>query len=85
MTQKSEGDGKDEGKVEADNKGNNDGYGGEEINAGEVVVVEAEGKQDAFLVGVLRMGTAEIKEVGKGVVMDGGHYLGDGLWGLKVE
>jgi malignant T-cell-amplified sequence len=33
----------------------------------------------------LRMGTEEIKEKGKGVVMDTGHYLGDGLWRCGLE
>lgn len=55
------------------------------LKEGEVVVVEAEGKQEACLVGVLRMGTEEIKERKKGVVLDSGHYLGDGLWRVGIE
>lgn len=55
------------------------------LQEGDVVVIEAEGKEEACLVGQLRMGTEEIKEKKKGVVMDSGHYLGDGLWKLTIE
>lgn len=55
------------------------------LQQGDVVVIEAEGKEEACLVGQLRMGTEEIKEKKKGVVMDSGHYLGDGLWKLTIE
>lgn len=55
------------------------------LTEGQVVVVEAEGKEEACLVGVLRMGTEEIREKRKGVVMDSGHFLGDGLWRLGIE
>lgn len=55
------------------------------LQEGDVVVIEAEGKEEACLVGQLRMGTEEIKEKKKGVVMDSGHYLGDGLWRLTIE
>ncbi|KAI9869646.1 MAG: translation machinery-associated protein 20, partial [Pleopsidium flavum] len=51
-----------------------------ELEEGRVVVVEAEGKENAVLVGRLRMGTREVRERGKGVVVDEGHFLGDGLW-----
>ncbi|KAL8746174.1 MAG: hypothetical protein Q9190_001785 [Brigantiaea leucoxantha] len=60
-------------------------YEGEELEEGSVVVVEAEGKEEACLVGQLRMGTREIKEKRKGVVMDQGHFLGDGLWKVGLE
>lgn len=55
------------------------------LQEGDVVVIEAEGKEETCLVGQLRMGTEEIKEKKKGVVMDSGHYLGDGLWKLTIE
>ncbi|MCJ1227164.1 translation machinery-associated protein 20 [Toensbergia leucococca] len=55
------------------------------LEEGEVVVIEAEGKEEACLVGQLRMGTEEIREKKKGVVMDGGHFLGDGLWNLSID
>ncbi|TKA62636.1 hypothetical protein B0A49_06483 [Cryomyces minteri] len=60
-------------------------YGNKELEAGEVAVVEAEGKEHACLVGVLKMGTREMKEKKKGVGMDAGHYLGDGLWKMNLD
>jgi PUA domain protein len=60
-------------------------WGTEDYEAGKVVVVVAEGKEHACLVGMLRMGTGEMKEKKKGVVMDEGHYVGDGLWKLSLD
>ena len=57
----------------------------EGLKQGDVAVIEAEGKEEACLVGQLRMGTEEIKEKKKGVVMDSGHYLGDGLWNITID
>ena len=54
--------------------------GEREFEVDEVVAVKAEGKEEICLVGPLKMGTAEMKKTKKGVVMDEGHYLGDGLW-----
>lgn len=59
--------------------------GGEEIEAGEVVVVEAEGKTNACMIGALKMGTKEMKEKKKGVGIENGHYVGDGLWSLSLN
>jgi predicted RNA-binding protein (TIGR00451 family) len=56
-----------------------------QLKEGDVVVVEAEGKEEACLVGELKMGTEEMKEKKKGVVIDSGHYLGDGLWMLTID
>ncbi|ROT41761.1 PUA domain-containing protein [Sodiomyces alkalinus F11] len=56
-----------------------------ELKKGEPVVVMAEGKVEACAVGVLVEGTAEIKEKGKGPVMEECHYLGDGLWMLSTD
>jgi PUA domain protein len=55
------------------------------IEKGEPVVVRAEGKEEACLVGMLSMGTKEVKAVGKGPVVEEGHSLGDGLWRLVVD
>ncbi|KAL1977010.1 hypothetical protein VTN31DRAFT_3292 [Thermomyces dupontii] len=55
------------------------------LQAGQVVAVGAEGKEEVCLVGPLKMGTEEIKQKKKGVVMDDGHYLGDGLWKLNLD
>jgi PUA domain protein len=65
--------------------GEDEKYGKEELEAGAVVVIEAEGKENACMVGVLKMGTKEMKEKKKGVAMDEGHYLGDGLWRLSLD
>ena len=56
-----------------------------QLKEGDVAVIEAEGKEEACMVGQLRMGTEEIKDVKKGVVMDTGHYLGDGLWNMTID
>jgi len=56
-----------------------------DLPAGTVVVVEAEGKDTACSIGVLKMGTAEMKEKKKGVGIENGHYLGDGLWKMRVD
>jgi PUA domain protein len=59
-------------------------YGGRELEPGEPVVVCAEGKVEACAVGLLSMGTKEVKEKGKGPVVEDAHYLGDGLWKLAL-
>lgn len=55
------------------------------LEAGQVVAIKAEGKEEACLVGMLKVGTEEMKSKGKGVVMDEGHYLGDGLWKMQLD
>lgn len=60
-------------------------YGSKDLEPGTVVVVESEGKDAACMVGVLKMGTKEMKSAKKGVACEAGHYLGDGLWGLKLD
>ncbi|KAI4867437.1 hypothetical protein F4820DRAFT_413619 [Hypoxylon rubiginosum] len=56
-----------------------------ELEKGEPVVVRAEGKIEACAVGFLVMGTKEVKEKGKGPVIEEAHYLGDGLWKLTTD
>ncbi|KAL7628041.1 hypothetical protein AAE478_002237 [Parahypoxylon ruwenzoriense] len=56
-----------------------------ELDKGEPVIVRAEGKTEACAVGFLVMGTKEIKEKGKGPVIEDAHYLGDGLWRLNTD
>jgi len=60
-------------------------YGGKELEKGEPVVICAEGKEEACAVGLLSMGTKEVKEKGKGPVVEDGHFLGDGLWKLNTD
>lgn len=57
----------------------------EQLKEGGVAVIIAEGKEEACLVGQLKMGTEEMKEKKKGVAMDTGHYLGDGLWKMNID
>ena len=47
--------------------------------------IEAEGKEHPCLIGVLKMGTKEMKEKKKGVGIENGHYVGDGLWKLDLS
>lgn len=60
-------------------------YGTEALEPGTVVVIEAEGKENACMVGPLKISTTEMMTAKKGVAMDGGHYLGDGLWNLHLD
>jgi PUA domain protein len=57
----------------------------EQIKEGEVVAITAEGKDEACLVGVLKMGTEDMKEKKKGVAIDAGHFIGDGLWKIHID
>jgi PUA domain protein len=62
-----------------------DRYGSEDLEEGEVVVIEAEGKEFACMVGTLLMDTGKMKKDKKGYAMDDGHYLGDHLWSLPLD
>ncbi|KAJ8096736.1 PUA-like domain-containing protein [Lipomyces tetrasporus] len=57
----------------------------ENFPAGTVVAIFAEGKETALAVGKLTMDTDEIKKVNKGMGIEVGTYLGDGLWSLELE
>ena len=56
-----------------------------ELEAGQIVGITAEGKEEICMIGELKMGTEEMKKKGKGVVIDSGHYLGDGMWKLTFD
>ena len=58
---------------------------GEDVEKGEVVVIRAEGKSEACMVGMLDVGTKEMKASKKGVAISQGHYLGDGLWRMQMD
>jgi PUA domain protein len=73
------------GETANDAQGDGGWYGGRELEKGEPVVICAEGKVEACAVGLLSMGTKEVKEKGKGPVVEEGHYLGDGLWRLNTD
>lgn len=62
-----------------------DRYGSKDLDESDVVVIEAEGKEHACMVGTLLMGTEKMKKDKKGYAMDDGHYLGDHLWSLPLD
>lgn len=62
-----------------------EGHWSRELQKGEPVVVMAEGKEEACAVGLLVAGTKEVKDKGKGPVIEEAHFLGDALWRLNVD
>lgn len=62
-----------------------DGRWSRELVKGEPVVVIAEDKEEACAVGTLVVGTKEVKEKGKGPVIEDAHFLGDGLWNMSTD
>ena len=62
-----------------------DGHWTRELEKGDPVVIMAEGKEEACAIGLLVAGTKEVKEKGKGPVVEEAHYLGDGLWNLSLD
>jgi PUA domain protein len=60
-------------------------YGKEDLEPGAIVVIEAEGKENACLIGPLKMSTKDMKSKKKGVAVEDGHYLGDGLWKMNLD
>ncbi len=86
VVKKEVGEGEDEDEVKVPNEGpDEEGHWSRELEKGEPVVVMAEGKEEAAAVGLLVMGTKDVREKGKGPVMEDAHFLGDGLWRLAVE
>jgi len=75
----------EEGEEIPDEGADDEGRWSRELEKGEPVVVMAEGKQEACAVGVLVMGTKEVKDKGKGPVIEDAHFLGDGLWKLILD
>lgn len=49
-----------------------------------IVVINAEGKENALAVGQLIMSTDDIKTKNKGICIESCCYLGDGLWNFNV-
>ncbi|KAI8643404.1 malignant T cell-amplified sequence 1-like protein [Parasitella parasitica] len=52
----------------------------DDLPAGAVAAIMAEGKENALAIGLLKMSTEEIKSVNKGIGVDNIHYLTDPLW-----
>lgn len=81
-----EGGGGDGGEGEGEGEGvDEDGHWSRELEKGEPVVIMAEGKEEACAVGLLVAGTKDVKEKGKGPVVEEAHFLGDGLWRLTTD
>ncbi|ROW05387.1 hypothetical protein VSDG_00645 [Cytospora chrysosperma] len=70
---------------EGDEGVDEEGHWSRELEKEEPVVIMAEGKEHACAVGLLVAGTKEVKEKGKGPVVEDAHFLGDGLWKLNVD
>lgn len=51
-----------------------------QADVGEPVAIYACGKEHAMAVGVLKMSTADIRSINKGIGVDNLHHLNDGLW-----
>ncbi|PSR79288.1 translation machinery-associated protein 20 [Coniella lustricola] len=62
-----------------------EGHWSRELEKDEPVVIMAEGKEHACAVGLLVAGTKEVKDKGKGPVVEEAHFLGDGLWKLNLD
>lgn len=74
------------GRLPGEAKDDTGRWGAQEtIEKGTVVVVEAEGKENACAVGVLEMSTEEMKEKKKGIAIEAPHSLGDGLWRMSLD
>ena len=52
----------------------------DDLPAGAVAAIMAEGKENALAIGLLKMSTKDIKLVNKGIGVDNIHYLTDPLW-----
>ncbi|KAG8746705.1 translation machinery-associated protein 20 [Ceratobasidium sp. 414] len=53
-----------------------------ELPAGAPVAIQSEGKEHTIGVGILKLGTEEIKKLNKGTAVEVAAYIGDGLWAV---
>lgn len=51
-----------------------------ELDEGRLVAIMAEGKEHAMSIGHLKMSTADIRSINKGIAVETLHYLNDPLW-----
>lgn len=56
----------------------------EDSQIDDFVIVYAEGKESALCIGKLKMTANDIKTLNKGIAVEVVHYLGDGLWNMKI-
>mmetsp|Transcript_21864 Transcript_21864/g.37362 ORF Transcript_21864/g.37362 Transcript_21864/m.37362 type:complete len:183 (+) Transcript_21864:151-699(+) len=52
----------------------------DEFEEGEPVAIYAEGKEQAMAIGLVKMSTADMRSINKGIAVDNLHWLNDGLW-----
>ncbi|CAG8593059.1 11486_t:CDS:2 [Paraglomus brasilianum] len=57
----------------------------EDLPGNSIATVYAEGKEHALSIGLLKMSTANIKQINKGIAVDNVHHLGDALWRTTIE
>ncbi|OMJ24378.1 Translation machinery-associated protein 20 [Smittium culicis] len=57
----------------------------ENIPAGKIVAVMAEGKEHSLAIGVTKMSTDDMKSLNKGIGVDLVIYLGDPLWRSSID
>lgn len=53
------------------------------LPAGVAVAIHAEGKESALGVGLMKLGTEDIKKINKGVGVEVACYVGDDLWAVE--
>ncbi|KAI0315516.1 hypothetical protein OF83DRAFT_1173734 [Amylostereum chailletii] len=53
------------------------------LPAGTPVALDAEGKEHSVGIGIMKLGTEEIKKVNKGVGVEVVAYIGDDLWAIQ--
>uniref|UniRef100_A0A7S3A8Q9 PUA domain-containing protein n=1 Tax=Rhodosorus marinus TaxID=101924 RepID=A0A7S3A8Q9_9RHOD len=52
----------------------------EEVEAGKIVAIHAEGKEHALAVGLTKLSTADIRSINKGIAVEMLHHVNDGLY-----
>jgi PUA domain protein len=57
----------------------------EEVEAGTLIAIHAEGKTHAIAVGATTMSTKEIRETNKDIGVNNLQYVGDDLWKLDIS
>ena len=55
----------------------------DDVGAGSVVAVMAEGKEHALAIGISTMSSEQIRADNKGIAVENTHWLKDGLWALR--
>jgi PUA domain protein len=56
----------------------------EEAEEGELVSIIAEGKTTIMAIGIMRKSTSSIRSENNGIGIELLHYLGDGIWKMKL-